>query len=277
MRSRAVKGVLIVLLIAACEAPRETASRRGTYDNFERLVGYPGKVEATCPKQTSRVAVMLAIGQSNIANHGLHKYATRHPSRVLNYFAGKCYVAGSPLLGASGEEGEWITPMADALVEAGAYDAIVIISSGVHGTPISRWQRGGDLNGVLLGVLAKLGETYRVTHILWHQGESDFRNLTSTEDYMKGFESMVQTLRQARIAAPIFMSIATRCADYANWFADNPTAIAQRKLVDDKAVFLGVDTDRIVLREDRDDICHYRESGQLKTASAVATAIGKAR
>ncbi|NDG26107.1 MAG: hypothetical protein EB120_02885, partial [Proteobacteria bacterium] len=128
----------------------------GQYDNFGRLTAINGKSETACPTQSSDTGVLLAIGQSNSANHADKKVATRFPSQVFNYYDGKCYVASSPLLGATGEEGEFITPLADKLIENGTYKQIVIISSGIGATPISRWQADGDLNQMLLDTLASI-------------------------------------------------------------------------------------------------------------------------
>src|SRR5262245_2232929 len=47
----------------------ESARTVGTHDDYERLVTYPGKIQQACPAQTARTGVLLAIGQSNVANH----------------------------------------------------------------------------------------------------------------------------------------------------------------------------------------------------------------
>jgi Carbohydrate esterase, sialic acid-specific acetylesterase len=120
--------------------------------------------------------VLLIIGQSNSANHADKKFTTQFPQSVFNYFEGKCYIASSPLLGATGEGGEFITPLADKLISVGAYKSVVIVSSGIGGTPISRWQKDGDLNEMLLSTLKRANQKYKITHVIWHQGESDCGN-----------------------------------------------------------------------------------------------------
>jgi hypothetical protein len=47
-----------------------TPLRVGTYGQFGRLIGYPGKTEVPCPVPAADTAIILAIGQSNAANHG---------------------------------------------------------------------------------------------------------------------------------------------------------------------------------------------------------------
>ena len=39
-------------------------------------------------------------------------------------------------------------------------------------------------------------QNYRITHMLWHQGELDFIQKTSAEQYQQRFTAMLETLRQ---------------------------------------------------------------------------------
>jgi hypothetical protein len=247
---------------------------QGSYDEFDRLIAYPNKKAVPCPKQTADTAVLLVIGQSNSANHAKKRFITQYPEQVVNYFNGSCHVASSPLLGASGEDGEFITPLADKLIQDGIYQSVVIIASGIAGTPISRWQRDGDLNEMALAVTRELQTQYKITHIIWHQGEADYINKTSMKNYIKSFNSLVETLRESNVVAPIFISIASKCGGKSAWEENNPTATGQHQLVDNKHIFLGVDTDKLLSAVDRQaDGCHFGETGQLKTAESFARAI----
>ena len=253
------------------------------YDSHRRLVGYPGKTETLCPAPTPRTAVILAIGQSNIANHAAAKIATRYPKAVLSYFDGKCYLAGSPMLGASGDGGEFLTLLADRLIEDDVYRSVIIVPSGIGGMPISLWQRNGQLNDMLLGTLKGLPAGYRVTEVLWQQGESDFLVATPAADYVASFRSLADVLAENGVNAPIYLAISTLCREWTpnrspvDWTADNPIAAAQRSLIDNRRVFLGVDADRLLGAKDRYDDCHLSESGQRKTAAGYADAIKRSR
>ena len=248
----------------------------GRYDEFGRLVDYPNKKQMPCPVQTADTAVLLVIGQSNSANHAEKKFTTQYPDKVVNYFNGKCYPAASPLLGATGEDGEFVTPLADKLIQLGHFQSVVIIASGIGGTPITRWQRDGDLNEMLLTVIRQVEREYKITQIIWHQGEDDYIKKTSTKNYIKMFHSLLDTLRENDVNAPIYLSIATKCGGNTNWDQNNPTAIAQWQLIDNKNIFLGVDTDDLVSDQDRRaDGCHFAETGQLKTADSIARSITK--
>ena len=247
---------------------------QGRYGEFGRLVDYPNKKQMPCPAQTADTAVLLVIGQSNSANHAEKKFTTQYPEKVVNYFNGKCYQSASPLLGATGEDGEFVTPLADKLIQLGRFQSVVIIASGIGGTPISRWQRDGDLNEMLLTVIRQVEKEYKITQVIWHQGEEDYIKKTSTNNYIKMFNSLLETLRENDVNAPIFLSIATKCGGNSVWDENNPTANAQWQLIDNKNIFLGVNTDILVSDHDRRaDGCHFAETGQLKTADSIARAI----
>jgi hypothetical protein len=248
----------------------------GSHDDLGRLLSYPGKVAVPCPRQTKDMAVILAIGQSNIANHSSAKMTTRHPQKVLNVFDGRCFVASSPLLGATGEGGEFLTLLADTLVDEDVYKTVVIISSGIADAAIARWQRDGDLNEMLLAALKTRPAGFTTTEIVWHQGETDVRYGTSAKAYQESFRSLMDSLRDSGVSAPAFIAVTTKCGLSSK--DSNPVAAGQRGLVDDRTIFLGADTDALLGAVDRQsDGCHFSESGQRKTALSYATAIKKAR
>jgi hypothetical protein len=111
---------------------------------------------------------------------------------------------------------------------------------------------------------------YRITHVLWHQGESDFSLHTTEEAYVSGFRSLARDLHASGVAAPIYVSIATRC-DPLNeqWSADNPISRAQRTLATSGEGFAaGPDTDSLLEILDRYDGCHMASSGLAKVIDA---------
>ena len=249
---------------------------RGTFGEAGRLVAYPGKTEVKCPAPGPDTAVMLAIGQSNIANQAENRITSHYGKEVVNFFEGKCYRAESPLLGATAEEGEFLTLLGDRLVDDGAYRNVVIVTSAVGASEIARWRKGGALNGLMLHALTGLLPGYRVTQVLWVQGEADYAIGTAPAVYTEAFHSLLDTLSEAGVAAPVFLAIATRCVS--SWKADNPIAAAQRALVDNRRVLLGADTDALVgTAERRPDGCHFGGRGQVKTADAFVAAIERVK
>jgi len=242
------------------------------FDSLGRLTYIEGKQEISCPIQNKSTAVILVIGQSLSANHASQKFTTKYPESVINYFDGKCYVAASPLLGATNQYGEFITPLADQLIKSKKYKTIIIVASGIGGTAIIRWQYGGDLNAMISRTIDGLSKLYKITDVIWQQGESDYQENTTTSAYINSFESLANTLLSKNIHAPIFISISSKCG--LNWIENNPVSIAQNLLIDNKKVFLGVNSDKLLNVEDRTtDDCHLMGSGQIKIAESYANAI----
>ncbi len=238
-------------------------------DSAGRLMSYAGKIAVQCPKQTQRTAVLLIAGQSNAANHAAQRHSTRHPDRVLNFMGGHCYVAASPLLGSTGFAGEYWTLMADQLIDSGTFDTVILTPVAVGASNIAQWGKGGALNTSMTPLVQDLATHYRVTHVLWHQGESDFALKTDPALYKEQFLSFVGTLRANAVDAPVFVSTATRCLT--GWSESNPIRTAQQELASAGPGFApGVDTDKLLSPQDRFDDCHMADSGEVKTAKAWA-------
>ena len=243
-------------------------------DALGRLVHSSKHTEVNCPEQNERVGVLVAFGQSNSANSAEYKFSTDELNGVFNYFNGSCYLAQSPLLGATGGAGEWITLTSKKLIEEDVYDKVIVVSSGIGGSPIERWADGNDLNSMLVEVLQTLQNDYRVTDMIWHQGESDRVN-THTEVYETYFMSMMDSIRDAGINASIFMSVASICGEEGSWAYPNRVSNAQTRLVDVDGVELGVNTDELVPIQLRYDNCHFAKAGQEVAASELAQRIAK--
>lgn len=259
----------------AVRQPRpEAAAPAAGFDSFGRLASYAGKEETPCPPQQPRTAVILAIGQSNVANFGAARFASSHGARAVNFFDGTCWVARSPLYGADHTLGEPLTPLADRLIETGAADRVVLAVAAIGGRPIAHFARG-PLVPMLAATIGALAARYAPTAIIWHQGESDLALGTSSEDYQRDFALVAARLRAAWPKAPIYVSVATKCMPIApDWRADNAIARAQRGLADPaQGIFTGVDTDALLADADRYDACHMAKTGQEKFAEAYAAMI----
>jgi len=267
-----LQNIFATLASASTSSSTSNTSLKSQYDQYGRLIEFQGKIAVKCPRQKKDTAIILAIGQSNSANHGEKKWKTKYPNEVFHYFNGKCYRAESPIIGASGEEGEFLTPMADQLIASKKFKKIILLSSGIGGTSILRWQATGDLNQMLLNTLAKVPKKFHLTHVIWHQGESDFSLKTTSIQYTKSFNSLLKTLENMNIKVPVYIAIASKCDP--QWYEENPIAHAQLSLIDQEKIFLGANTDSLLLNSDRkNDQCHFSESGQLKTATSFANAI----
>jgi hypothetical protein len=230
-------------------------------DWFGRLQRYPGKKEIACPSQDEATAVLLVAGQSNAANSQGQRYQSVD-DQVVNFFAGRCYRAASPLLGADDQKGESWTLLGIKLVRSGLYKRVILIPAAVGGSSIRRWAPGGDLNSMLTELIRAVKEHYTITGVLWDQGAEDFILQTSEDRYRSDLKSLIDHVRAEGVAAPFFI---TRCSvGNERWTENNPIARAQAALADNKTIFDGPNTDRDVTQVDRYDGYHFAASGQEK-------------
>ena len=235
------------------------------------------KIEVDCSSiDRSKTMVILAYGQGNAANGGEGKYTSKH--NVYNVFGGKCYKADDPLLGATDNKGSVWGRLADKMIENGMYENVVIKSIAVGGSPIICW----SVNGTGIGYGGKLYGNYHsrileankelkslgfsITHILWHQGESDMKNGTTTAQYKESFLDMLDSIRKNGISAPIYVALASRYGRETSQEVIN----AQKQLSEEHVdIFQGPNTDIIDRLEERtEDGQRFTEIGLEKHANA---------
>ena len=116
--------------------------------------------------------------------------------------------------------------------------------------------------------IASAGIRYAITHIIFHQGESDYAIQTSEREYTHSLLSLVESIRTMKVEALFYLSVATKCG--LPWEPKNPIALAQTKSVNARlGIVPGVNTDALILDVDRYDGCHFGYSGQQKFAEAL--------
>ena len=210
-----------------------------------------------------RMMVALVFGQSNSANSGETPKAAVTDA-VYNYYRGQLYRAEDPLLGADGKGGSVWTRLGDRLIERNLHDAVVFIALGIKDSEIARWQPSGDLHQSILDAIQDLKNHHlSITHLLWHQGESDALLKTDADEYKRMFRGMLASIRKQGVEAPIFVSIATRCGTNRG---EPSLQRAQSELVDlAHGIYPGPNTDTLGLAF-RVDGCHFADEGQDETA-----------
>lgn len=209
----------------------------------------------------NRLMVALAFGQSNAANYG-NSMASASKS-VYNFYAGTLYKAQDPMLGADGPGGSVWTRLGDKLITAGLYDTVVFVPIAVGGSAMDQWTPEGVYHRKILDAIDSLKESrLMLTHLLWHQGETDAMYQTPGHEYKAMFLTMLTSIRDHGITAPVYVSVATRVGDY----VDPEIQQAQRELVDpSRDIYAGPDTDTIAM-EHRYDGTHLSESGLERAA-----------
>lgn len=92
------------------------------------------------------------------------------------------------------------------------------------------------------------------------------------------FHSLLYSIRLSGVAAPIFVSVASKCSKDIEWASANPIANAQKSLPSKtELIFQGVNSDLLMGPTDRVDGCHFSRSGQEKFANAWVEVLKSAR
>ena len=164
-----------------------------------------------------KLHIYLLMGQSNMAGRGKigPEDKTPHPRVLMFTLQGQWEPAVEPvthdkprMLGV-GPGLAFGKAMADK--EPGV--TIGLVSCAFGGTPLRRWERGGDLysNAVQRARLAMQDGTLK--GILWHQGESDSGTSTNANSYGDRLARMIQDIR-ADLGAPNLPFVAGQIGEF---------------------------------------------------------------
>ncbi len=171
---------------------------------------------ATSGKRPANLHLYLLIGQSNMAGRGeIDEQDRRAHPRVWMFTKDNQWAPAvdplhfdKPIAGVSlGSTFGRVMADADDKVTIG------LIPCAVGGTPLKRWQKGGDLweQAVARAQAARKDGTLR--GILWHQGEADASNKATAESYGERLAEMVVDLRK-ELDAPDVPFVAGTLGDF---------------------------------------------------------------
>ena len=185
-------------------------------------------------------AVMLGLGQSNIANECDPAALYEAQGSVFNFnlFDGKYYVAKDPLLGASHDRSNVMTRLGDLLVGRRNYQSVVLVPIAHGGTFVGEWSPAGRMFPRLKWTIDQLLEKQtKITHVLWQQGEAESGTSNPNPDeWVRHFLAMVDAIRSAGVDAPIYVAQCTVCCNDPN----EKIRAAQRQVVNpDMGIFPG--------------------------------------
>lgn len=156
------------------------------------------KVAAKLPSKEKHHLYLL-IGQSNMAGRGLlDSENSISRQRILKFSPRNAWASGveplhtdKPAMAGVGLGMSFAREMADADPTI----TVGLIPCAVGGTPLQRWQKGGDLYAQAL-VRAKLAmKDGTLKGILWHQGESDSGSEETARSYGSRLAQMISDLR----------------------------------------------------------------------------------
>lgn len=220
------------------------------------------EVEAANLTQDGHTMIVLALGQSNAANRGQVPY-TPHNASVLNYYGGKLYKAKDPLIGSTGVGGSVWSRLGDMLIDSGLYTKVIIVPIAVGGSEIACWTSGNCYKKLQHTLELLDSQHIKLTHICWHQGETDNINNTSTAAYKKQLAIIFQALRKHQ-SADFYVSIAS----YHPQMVLKPLGVdslirnAQQEFINEhEGVLLGPDTDLLIHAIHRYDSVHFSDFG----------------
>ena len=237
--------------------------------------GSRGRAKVACATLIGpKTAVLLTLGQSNAANYGEAPYAATQPVLNFNAADGGCYLAGDPLLGATGSGGSpWIR-LGDLLVAAAVYDKVVLVPIAVGSSSVVDWAWGDAHARLVAAVHSAQSAGFSITQVLWHQGETDANNGMPGDEYARHLTVVVRSLRALGVQAPIFIAQASLCTGSPQ---NEDIRAGQRAVVaQGDGVFAGPDTDTLDGSEMRFDGCHFTARGLDAHANQWFTVLTKA-
>jgi Carbohydrate esterase, sialic acid-specific acetylesterase len=239
----------------------------GTYENLDHnwnsihdTSGRQLSVKLTSSER-SRTGVFVILGQSNAANQGAGHYVAKRQVDNFNIYDGQCYLAADPLLGASGDGGNFATRLGDKLIEAGLFDRVILAPIAMGGTTVEQWAEEGMFNRRIPVLIRRLHDAgLAADFILWHQGEGNpGMGDSGGRQYCKNLMEVIGTFRKYGVTAPFFVALATLCGGpHPN--AENIRAGQLLAVNPSAGIYQGPDTD-IIGTEYRWDACHFDETG----------------
>jgi hypothetical protein len=204
------------------------------------VVGYAASAaETNASKQTvkppskKKFHLYLLMGQSNMAGRGKVEAEDKTPNpRVLAFTTnGTWQVAVDPIT--------WDKPtiagvgpgvaFGKAMAQANPKVTIGLVPCAVGGTPLSRWEKGGDLysNAVYRARLAM--KSGRLNGVVWHQGESDSKPGLA-ETYGDRLAKMIQDIR-AELGSPRLPFVVGQLGEFI--YARENNNLTEARLVND--------------------------------------------
>ena len=214
--------------------------------------------------------MVLAIGQSNAANHGALAPGAAQP--VVLLAQGQCVLAVDPLPGGTGRGASIWQRLPQYFARLEPQRPLVLAVMGVDATSIQDWVGEKSPLGARLEnqVKAMVALNLSPTLVLWQQGEADARQGTTSVAYGAGLEKLVKILDQAGSNAPIVMARSTVCRS--SPYAAVRFAI-EAKAASNPRFRLGPDTDTLLGPDLRADGCHFSAQGLERAAQLWANSI----
>ncbi len=161
--------------------------------------------------------IYLLMGQSNMVGRGEMTRWPPHP-RVLNFNkAGKWIPAVDPLHETSSRDrvGPGVSFGRGMLHVVDQEITIGLVPCAVGGSPLSRWEKGGDLYEATVRRAREAAKRGALRGILWMQGEKDAKDLELAENYAKRLDAMILDFRREFGMPELLFVAALPCVELA--------------------------------------------------------------
>lgn len=221
--------------------------------------------------------VILTFGQSNAENSLYNIHNKTVTEKAFEIYDSKCYLLEDPNLGPRNGTGQnavntgtvW-TILGDKIIEDGLAPNVYFINIAFGGSSISSWTEKGIHFPYLNYTLEMLKSmNVNLTHIFWHQGESDVNQMYVTKEYYYNAFLHIKTHLRQYTDANIYVARASYCmGNYSQTILEAQSLLA----ISNSDIFYGPNTDLIGI-EFRSDNCHFNLEGAELHANGWLEAI----
>jgi lysophospholipase L1-like esterase len=211
--------------------------------------------------------VLLVLGQSNAANHGL---ANGDGAKVpVISAAGTCHLTGDPLPGGTGGGRSIWSHLQAAIDRQPGGRPVVFGVLAVDATRMADWSDpDGPLAPVLKATVAAMQAARLAPDlVLWQHGEADARAGTDPNLYVLGLTQLAERLAAQGVRTPWVLAQSTVCRSPP---AERFRTAVQALVASDVRFRRGPDTDSLGAPEHRFDGCHFSRWGLQRAAEAWA-------
>lgn len=274
MTKRITLGLLVAVWLALLLWPSDPGNRDRDQSlrlQLEAIVPVESAHAVACaPLAARHPVVILALGQSNAANHGTKSSTADAPIPLIAQ--DHCTMATDPLPGSTGSGGSIWLRLSHLLTRQAPDRPWVMSVMGIDATSIGDWtQQNSPLRHRLrqqISTMQAMGFAPQL--VLWQQGEADARLGTSSKAYREGLEQLAAILDDAGLNAPILMARSTVCRSA----PDGRIRSAMELQAQENSRFLlGPDTDTLTGTGLRSDGCHFSSDGLDRAAQLWAASI----
>lgn len=214
--------------------------------------------------------VVLALGQSNAANHGTLDAGS--PKIALLSAAG-CTFVTDPLPGATGQGGAVWSRLPAALAARPGLPPVLMSVLAVDATSVADWTR--PESPLLARLRQHLDQMVRWGYppelVLWYQGEADAQLNTPALQYRLGLQALAGALQTvAGSPRKILLAHTTVCRSEASAAL---SGVINQLVASDPRFGQGPDLDRGLRQDQRYDGCHLSGAGLARSAELWADAV----